>query len=281
MKRYRPDPDNPPRLTDEEARRLDEAEIDHSDIPELGDEFFAKAKREETMWNNPEALTEIALRAFARAKDEAIRENDRLGVPSYGSEDGQIVVRQPPQAIDWHNCPDVESVPGRCSGAWVVKDSRVLVHGIINNAAAGCGAAEIADMFAVPSDTVRRIVAFAEAQTPSAMQELYDTILDLVSQNCTCGKDDDAFDSWAISAYERAIIALERAGYVEIDNGPGRIFGRLTEHGRMFDAWMALHDRRSRIADARQHLATVPGAMSRREAVARLYGVSVADLDPP
>ena len=53
-----------------------------------------------TMWNNPEALTEIALRAFARAKDEAIRENDRRGVPSYGGKDGQIVVRHPPQAPD-------------------------------------------------------------------------------------------------------------------------------------------------------------------------------------
>jgi hypothetical protein len=43
---YRPDPKNPPRLTDEEARRLDsmdDSDIDYSDIPELGDEFFTKA----------------------------------------------------------------------------------------------------------------------------------------------------------------------------------------------------------------------------------------------
>ena len=69
--------------------------------------------------------------------------------------------------IDWSKCPDVESVPGRCSGAWVVKDSRLTVHAIINNAAAGCSAAEIADMFEVPSDTVRRIVAYAQAQEPT------------------------------------------------------------------------------------------------------------------
>jgi len=43
-KRYRLDPGNPRQLTDEEARRLDEAEIDYSDNPELGDEFFAKAR---------------------------------------------------------------------------------------------------------------------------------------------------------------------------------------------------------------------------------------------
>ena len=103
--------------------------------------------------------------------------------------------------------------------------------------------------------------------------------LDLVSHNCTYGEDDEAFDSWAISAYERAIIALEKAGYVAIDDVAGRIAGKLTEQGRMFDAWMALHARRKDIADARQHLATVPGATERREAVARLYDINVADLD--
>jgi hypothetical protein len=42
---YRLDPKNPRLLTDEEARRLDEAAIDYSDIPELGDEFFSRAQR--------------------------------------------------------------------------------------------------------------------------------------------------------------------------------------------------------------------------------------------
>jgi hypothetical protein len=37
MIRYRLDPENPRRLTPEEARRLDAAPIDYSDIPPLGD----------------------------------------------------------------------------------------------------------------------------------------------------------------------------------------------------------------------------------------------------
>ena len=45
MKRYRPDPKNPPRLTPEQEERLKKARIDYSDIPPLGDEFFATAKR--------------------------------------------------------------------------------------------------------------------------------------------------------------------------------------------------------------------------------------------
>ena len=36
--------------------------------------------------------------------------------------------------IDWKDSPDVERVPGRCSGAWVVKDTRILVQGVLDNA---------------------------------------------------------------------------------------------------------------------------------------------------
>ena len=43
MKRYRLDPKKPRQLTPAEARRLDAKPIDYSDIPPLGDDFFAKA----------------------------------------------------------------------------------------------------------------------------------------------------------------------------------------------------------------------------------------------
>ena len=45
MKRYRLEPDKPRQLTPEEERRLVKSRIDYSDIPPLGDEFFAQAKR--------------------------------------------------------------------------------------------------------------------------------------------------------------------------------------------------------------------------------------------
>jgi uncharacterized protein (DUF4415 family) len=45
MKRYRLDPKKPRQLTEDEARRLDAARIDYSDIPPLDEEFFAKAKQ--------------------------------------------------------------------------------------------------------------------------------------------------------------------------------------------------------------------------------------------
>ena len=62
--------------------------------------------------------------------------------------------------IDWSKCPDVESVPGRCGGAWVAKDSRGPVHGILINAE-DASAEEVADMFTLPVDVVRRILDFA------------------------------------------------------------------------------------------------------------------------
>jgi hypothetical protein len=43
MKRYRLDPDNPPQLTPEEAKRLDETPIDYSHIPPLFRENWVAA----------------------------------------------------------------------------------------------------------------------------------------------------------------------------------------------------------------------------------------------
>lgn len=45
MRRYQPDPKHPRRLTADEARRLNAALIDYSDIPPLDGEFFSRAKR--------------------------------------------------------------------------------------------------------------------------------------------------------------------------------------------------------------------------------------------
>ncbi|MDE2765337.1 MAG: DUF433 domain-containing protein [Chloroflexota bacterium] len=39
--------------------------------------------------------------------------------------------------IDWSKCPAVESVPGRVSGAWVFKGTRLPVYVLFENLAAG------------------------------------------------------------------------------------------------------------------------------------------------
>jgi uncharacterized protein (DUF433 family) len=65
--------------------------------------------------------------------------------------------------IDWTNCPDVERTPGKHSGAWCVKGTRIMVEGILDNAE-DCTPEEIAgpDIFPDLSvDVVRRILRFA------------------------------------------------------------------------------------------------------------------------
>ncbi len=47
--------------------------------------------------------------------------------------------------IDWSECADVERIPGKVSGRWIVKDTRILADGVIENWAEGLSAEEIAE----------------------------------------------------------------------------------------------------------------------------------------
>ena len=76
----------------------------------------------------------------------------------------------PDEPINWSECEDVERVPGRVSGAWVVKGTRVQADAIVDNAMAGCTAEEIAgpDIFpSIPLDIVQRVLRFAKITQPS------------------------------------------------------------------------------------------------------------------
>ena len=48
---------------------------------------------------------------------------------------------------DWSNCPAVESVPGRLSGAWVFTKTRVPVSALFGNLASGATIEEFLDWF--------------------------------------------------------------------------------------------------------------------------------------
>jgi len=64
VKRYRLDPKKPRQLTPAEARRLDAIPIDYSDIPPLGNDFFAKAAE---AW--PPAKQQLTIRLDADVLD--------------------------------------------------------------------------------------------------------------------------------------------------------------------------------------------------------------------
>jgi uncharacterized protein (DUF4415 family) len=71
MTQYRLDPKKPRQLTPTEARRLDETPINYSDIPPLGDDFFAKAT---AAW--PPAKEQLTIRLDADVLNW-LKANDR------------------------------------------------------------------------------------------------------------------------------------------------------------------------------------------------------------
>ena len=73
------------------------------------------------------------------------------------------------EPVDWSKCDDVESVPGRVSGAWVIKGTRVPAQAIVDNARAGFTVEQIVtEIFeGVPVERVRAVLRFAKIAQPS------------------------------------------------------------------------------------------------------------------
>ena len=64
-------------------------------------------------------------------------------------------------ALDWSQCPAVESVPGRVSGAWVFKNTRMPVATIFENFEAGSDIEEILEQYHVTREQVLAVLEFA------------------------------------------------------------------------------------------------------------------------
>jgi uncharacterized protein (DUF433 family) len=59
--------------------------------------------------------------------------------------------------IEWSACADVERIPGKVSGAWLVKGSRIPADAVLDNAE------EIVAVIypSLPLDRAKRILAYA------------------------------------------------------------------------------------------------------------------------
>jgi uncharacterized protein (DUF433 family) len=64
-------------------------------------------------------------------------------------------------ALDWSQCPAVESVPGKRSGAWVFRGTRTPVSTIFENLEAGATVDDVIDWFHVTRDQVKAVLQFA------------------------------------------------------------------------------------------------------------------------
>ena len=64
-------------------------------------------------------------------------------------------------ALDWSQCPAVESVPGKRSGAWVFRNTRMPVATVFENLEAGSSIEEIIEQFHVTREQIQAVLEFA------------------------------------------------------------------------------------------------------------------------
>lgn len=64
-------------------------------------------------------------------------------------------------ALDWSQCPGVESVPGRVSGAWVFRGTRMPVATVFENLEVGASVEEIMRWFDLTREQVTAVLEFA------------------------------------------------------------------------------------------------------------------------
>ena len=64
-------------------------------------------------------------------------------------------------SLDRSQCPAVESIPGKVSGAWVFKDTRMPVATVFENLEAGATVDEIMEWFDVTREQINAVLEFA------------------------------------------------------------------------------------------------------------------------
>jgi len=73
-------------------------------------------------------------------------------------------------SLDWSQCPAVESVPGKVSGAWVFRGTRMPVATVFENLEAGATIEQIMEWFDVTREQINAVLEFAahslESPTP-------------------------------------------------------------------------------------------------------------------
>jgi uncharacterized protein (DUF433 family) len=64
-------------------------------------------------------------------------------------------------ALDWSQCPAVERIPGKVSGAWLFKGSRTPVSVVFENLEHGMTIDEIIEQFPVSREEINAVLEFA------------------------------------------------------------------------------------------------------------------------
>jgi uncharacterized protein (DUF433 family) len=62
--------------------------------------------------------------------------------------------------LDWSQCPAVESIPGKVSGAWVLRGTRTPVQLLFENLEAGMSIEEVIEQYPVSREEINSLMAF-------------------------------------------------------------------------------------------------------------------------
>lgn len=81
----------------------------------------------------------------------------------------------PTATLDWSQCPAVESAPGRLSGAWVFRDTRMPVSAVFENIEAGATIQEIVEQFDITREQIAAAARSLDAP-PSARSPATQTV---------------------------------------------------------------------------------------------------------
>jgi len=63
--------------------------------------------------------------------------------------------------LDWSQCSAVESIPGKVSGAWVFRGTRLPVVTVFENLEDGLSIQEVIDQFDITREQVKAVLEFA------------------------------------------------------------------------------------------------------------------------
>lgn len=74
--------------------------------------------------------------------------------------------------LDWSQCPAVESVPGKVSGTWVFRGTRVPVAVIFENLKTST-MEEVLENFRVTREQVQTVLDFAAKSTRAPLETLH------------------------------------------------------------------------------------------------------------
>jgi uncharacterized protein (DUF433 family) len=74
-------------------------------------------------------------------------------------------------ALDWSQCPAVESVPGRRGGAWVFRDTRTPVSVVFDNLEVDASIDEIMEWFHLSREQVVEVIEFAARSLDAPARE--------------------------------------------------------------------------------------------------------------